>query len=67
MNDWWIAAPNSDSAQLVDGRGFDFDGHISIVGESLIIRRRDDDEDDVQIVPVKLVAALLASHGVIAE
>jgi len=51
-----------DTAVLVDGPGFDFDGLISVEGDEVLIRRRDD-ENEVQRVKVADLLWLLQEHG----
>lgn len=51
-----------DTAMLVDGWGFDYDGLISVEGGEVVIRRRDDTDESVQRVKAADLLWLLQEH-----
>lgn len=65
MSDWKRVAGTpgpGDTAMLVDGRGHDFDGLVTIEGTDLVVRRRDDEDGDAQRIKLDDIRWLLANH-----
>ena len=53
-----------ETAVLIDGPGFDFDGIVAIQQDSLVVRGRDEEE---QRIPVQDILWLLRQHGHVCE
>jgi hypothetical protein len=49
---------------LVDGFGWDFNGLVSVQGTDLVVRRRDDEDSEVQRIPIEHLLWLLKAHEV---